>query len=381
MRPLYQDFGADLDWLADPGSCGFNFLPAEATPQPTGGHGSHVLPESHARAASGPLDRTRYPGLPIQQHILNLSPLYPVPGHQNEANDPLLPSDSQLSESINVYFERFSPMFPIIQRERLSTALRQGQHRLPNTSFRFLILSMLALVETSGRLEDLSRQDELPPDNNAGPLLLAVRRVKHDGLDLDHITAVINIFVAEDMLSDRKAAWYRLQEAITLAQLLELDRRDTYDGQHRDEEAVQGMKVYFILFICERATVMLQRLPSRLHQSLRLPDHAYQLAQPWMSTLPAHASFQDFPLPHLRLFSLIDSQVLSCWHGSCSAAGRSCNAWTVESAMRLQRDLTNESESALITYRASLGSHAPSVGTNANMQNVNLVVTVAWLRE
>ncbi|SGZ01319.1 BQ5605_C033g11138 [Microbotryum silenes-dioicae] len=302
-----------------------------------------------------------------------------TPTHSASSPSTSLPLDEHMPHYFTVYFDRFWQLFPIVNRQRLTAQVQANEHRRPGPIAQ-LVLSIAALVETSDYLEN-SPHDGDPMNTRVGPVLSYARTtvfspLREEDVQLDQVIAVMNLFVAEDILGNRRAGWYRLQEAITLAQVLQLDQIPQHaralDGS--DQAAIEGLKTFYILFICERATSMLQRLPTIVHRPLRLPDNAYQLTQQRLSALPP-SLFSGFPMPHLRLFSLINSQVLSCWHGTCSVAPNGCTAWSVDKALALQRDLANEFTSALNMYRSALNA----VPSTNGIQNVNLVVTTAWL--
>jgi hypothetical protein len=127
-------------------------------------------------------------------------------------------------------------------------------------------------------------------------------------------------------------------------------------------------------FITERGMLLLQNVPFHVDRALRMADNAYAHSAEAREALPDH-SLDDFPVSHLRLFSLVRSDHLSCWRSTC---GGGCQAWTASQAIGLQRDLDEE-------YRVAVLLHSFRATTmtteDKSIQAANLVVTIAWFRE
>lgn len=107
--------------------------------------------------------------------------------------------------------------------------------------------------------------------------------------------------------------------------------------------------------------------PSQLMRPLRLPDDAWLNTKDIITDMPNDA-LQDFPIAHVRLFSMATSQLLRCWQGSCTPTGRGCSSLTASEVLRLQGDLEAEAKAAAFA------------GPN-RIAHVNLVITIAWFRE
>ncbi|KAK3072253.1 hypothetical protein LTR53_007152 [Teratosphaeriaceae sp. CCFEE 6253] len=100
-------------------------------------------------------------------------------------------------------------------------------------------------------------------------------------------------------------AWFYLQEAITFSQMLNMDDEETYTKLD-PVEAGWRRRMYWLLFVTERAYAVQRRKHTRLHASVNLP-----------------AVF-DHEDPHLlngfvnlaNLFSAVDDSFVSAWRGS-----------------------------------------------------------------
>lgn len=123
-----------------------------------------------------------------------------------------------------------------------------------------------------------------------------------------------------------------------------------------------------IRYIAERAYVALQQLPVKVSRPLRLGDDAYGWASRHGSPF---RGLSDFPMSHLRLFSLIKAPHVTCWRGMCEA-GRGCTAWNTEMALRTMMCFREEMAEARKAWAARKG---------LAVQIANLVITIAWFRE
>lgn len=101
-------------------------------------------------------------------------------------------------------------------------------------------------------------------------------------------------------------AWFYLQESITFSQTLNMDDEQTYAKLDSPIEAQWRRRLYWLLFVTERAYAVQRRKHTRLHASV---------------SLPAVFSSED---PHLlegfvslaNLFSAVDDSFVSAWRGS-----------------------------------------------------------------
>lgn len=115
--------------------------------------------------------------------------------------------------------------------------------------------------------------------------------------------------------------------------------------------------------------MILEQHPPNIRQPLRLPDDAYGHTALIRQTIPS-ATLADFPLSHLRLFSLIHTVHVPCWKGYCQR--QTCHAWTAEMVASTVERLDQEMKlSTAVWSERGVGA----------VQEANLVITVAWLRE
>lgn len=144
----------------------------------------------------------------------------------NDLND-LTP---EIEHALEVYFDRFHPMFPVLKEHRIREGLQiERKHRL--ASFAALIDSILILVESKELLEAAAAASDTRSRTSSmegnlprpmGPRLTAMahRSANVDALDVDTVMVAFHLFVAFEMHGEKLLAWYRLQEALTLLHML-----------------------------------------------------------------------------------------------------------------------------------------------------------------
>ena len=294
----------------------------------------------------------------------------------NPVNDGIPPLEHGITtQAIALYFQCYHPMCPILNQETVTEAFARNEHET-SPSFRLTVMCIAAIVETSERLQRRAANDTEAKSVAPGTYLtaatkLAVLPSSAGAMSVNRAAVSLLLFLAWDMLGEREAAWLRLQEAITLVQLLRLDSLQTYLNDLAIAEA--AIRLYWMLVICERATTMLLHFPAYLRRPLRLPDDAWSETQTVVNHLPNNA-LHDFPTEHVRIFSLVTSQLLQCWQGICCSYGQRCTVLTVDAVSQLQRHL--------LDVEARLSDQGN--GNNAaasKLQHANLVVTIAWFRE
>lgn len=139
---------------------------------------------------------------------------------------------------------------------------------------------MLAINE-SGDRSDASRTGTSTPTSQAGPWLqralsALARPFALANNDPNTVIAIVHVFVCFDMLGDRESAWIHLQQAISVAQVLEFDKmiqqQCTADEQH-DE----ALRIYFTLYVFysdDRSRSHAHAIRGQIHLRTRRRDAA-----------------------------------------------------------------------------------------------------------
>ncbi|WPG98833.1 Hypothetical protein R9X50_00163100 [Acrodontium crateriforme] len=100
-------------------------------------------------------------------------------------------------------------------------------------------------------------------------------------------------------------AWHYLQESITFAENLNMDNEEFY-GKLDPVEAQWRRRLYWLLFITERAYAVQRRKHTRLHVSVQLPA-VFESEDPQLLN-----GFVNLA----NLFSAVDESFVSAWRGS-----------------------------------------------------------------
>jgi len=126
-----------------------------------------------------------------------------------------------VNQSLDVYFRSFYPMFPILNQNRVRSAVstymsRSGDRNLSNMNATDKMLdSILALIEC----RDHGANRDLTPHFTQ----ITGQRIDLSELDtpsVDSVMCRLHLFVCYQSLGQRLAAWHYLQEAMTLMLML-----------------------------------------------------------------------------------------------------------------------------------------------------------------
>ena len=126
-----------------------------------------------------------------------------------------------VNQSLDIYFRSFYPMFPILNQDRVRSAVPNYLSRASDPSLsnvkptNKMLDSILALIEC----RDHGTNRELTPHFTQ----ITGQKLELSELDtpsVDSVMCRLHIFVCYQSLGQRLAAWYHLQEAMTLMLML-----------------------------------------------------------------------------------------------------------------------------------------------------------------
>lgn len=121
---------------------------------------------------------------------------------------------------------------------------------------------------------------------------------------------------------------------------------------------------------------MLLPKPAQFDYPLRMPDEAIEETFRVALQLPPDA-LEDFPFAHLRLFTILNSRILSCWRGLCHLNRGGCQCLSADMAINLQKRLANELELASDNFNRLVLVESRNTDT---IKASNLLLTVRWLQ-
>lgn len=143
-------------------------------------------------------------------------------------------------------------------------------------------------------------------------------------------------------------AWHYLQESITFAENLNMDDENSY-AKLDPVEAQWRRRLYWLLFITERAYAVQRRKHTRLHASVQLPE-VFASEDPQLLN-----GFVNLA----NLFSAVDDNFVRAWRGSRRQS--LCNeAWLAETQKQLD-------------------AAALALGNISETQHMDISVTREWL--
>ncbi|UNI23706.1 hypothetical protein JDV02_009510 [Purpureocillium takamizusanense] len=159
------------------------------------------------------------------------------------------------------------------------------------------------------------------------------------------------LFAAHFCMGRGNPAWFHLREAMTILQVLRLHEESTYETMTDPSLAVFSRRVFWVLFVTERAYALQRHRPLTLHTTIALP--ALDDDGPDCQILPGL-------LDLIALFQNFDSDFVSVWNlsGTVAAASSSYLA-------RLQR---------------VLAFALPRVADRVSMQQADLLISQQWLK-
>ncbi|ORX39543.1 hypothetical protein BD324DRAFT_218986 [Kockovaella imperatae] len=282
-----------------------------------------------------------------------------------------LPSNMNVERCLDIYFDLFRQWCPILDRRRLEEVFNLALSG-KDAQACDLADSIAVLVETRINANSLSSSSTISGSRFVKLLERSQKPLREDDISIIKVVTALHIFLMWQIYGEGVASWLQFHQALTLGEMLGITdwRRKLVPAkpQTSDEE---GLRLLYTLFIIERAHAILQHpTQNQALPSLRLPDDAYGVTAPFRVLLASNA-LDDFPMDHLRLFSLVRSQHMACWGETCDA---SCSIWNSESASRFQLDLGIELDIAVAKYEMSLQS--PQIKLS-----VNLIISLAWFRD
>ncbi|KAK4046171.1 hypothetical protein OIV83_006280 [Microbotryomycetes sp. JL201] len=272
-----------------------------------------------------------------------------------------------LEPQIDVFFARLHLILPMIPRSYIQAGLDTDRH-LTDPPFAALVLA-IASFALVGPVSVADRRKATENQELATALQHECLRVKGMSLSfeptLDTIWTLFFLFGSAFNLEQHQEAWWRLREALTLAETLELHRQEAYDQLSMDERS-RRIRTLWVLMVTERAYAM-QKNHSIVFNRASGVDWALSDI-PWLSAYSGEMT----PMLGLRclahLYSFINEDIVSCWNGKCLEGV--CETMDAPKVVTLQRGLDGWAKGISETLMMQL--------TEPN--RADLLVSQQWLR-
>ncbi|KAK0390701.1 hypothetical protein NLU13_0204 [Sarocladium strictum] len=249
-----------------------------------------------------------------------LSPPLPVLSSQNSKLDRLL-YDSSVPQLIDVFLERLQQSMPFFTRSFLRQNVASQRH-LHDHSFGSLVQAICSLV----LLQPVQSQDKRPwPDREAradAHLALAVRLHSQADLGqtptLETLMTSVFLFACQFCKGNFDAARFRLREAAALAEVMKLDKPDSY-GHIGDTEKQRRIRTLISLTIIERIySVQRDYIPGTNGLSrAKLRELQDAIASSSDRSESENIIAMDCISSMLEQVDFIDANMIKCWRGMC----------------------------------------------------------------
>ncbi|KAK3326226.1 hypothetical protein B0H66DRAFT_617150 [Apodospora peruviana] len=202
------------------------------------------------------------------------------PSSPNHAPNPGLLSSEMVKESIEFFFANMYPSMPILQRQRLE---QQSLHMDQNLDTYCLLTSLSSFMMLQPGMV-MPGGDPYSFDSMAGAnivsstlLLEETLRVRKgfdymDSPSLNTLCTSYFLFGIFYGLDIHEKAWFHLREATTLMLMMGMNKESTYQQHYDRIEASRRRRLYWLLFVTERAYALKLNRPLTLDASIDLPS-------------------------------------------------------------------------------------------------------------
>ncbi|KAK9369145.1 hypothetical protein V1509DRAFT_621278 [Lipomyces kononenkoae] len=284
-----------------------------------------------------------YPSQSLESISADLALLQPSP---STVTWPTLATDEEINSLINAYFSRIEKFLPLINKSTFLSRLHANEHTR-NIHFGSLVLTMCAFT----LLQPVMKQDDSETNETrvfkermqtAQSMISAAVSMRDsdatfaENPTLDSVLMSFFLFSCFFNCQMHHAAWFRLQEAVTLAEIMGLQgKRDGWKEVLSDDEREQRMRVYWVLAVTERAYA-LQRHHSLIRTSASTGKATSVLAQNLFFSLSA-AGLDTM----VELYKVVDAELIDCWNGRCATADGRCTKMSAERAINMHKMVAN----------------------------------------
>ncbi|KAL9101594.1 MAG: hypothetical protein Q9163_003155 [Psora crenata] len=236
----------------------------DAIPQKKGPKGSRAKVISELKDTQKPPDQPQtQDGIPGYR-----SP----PGSPTYGPTPGLLTPELIDACAESFFVQLYPSMPILHREQLNNVVREAGYSAESYCLLASLCSFM-LIQPGIGSEELSVSITDPKMGTA--LMEEARRVRkgYDYIENPTVPTVITsffLFSSCFALNRQNVAWFHLREATALSQLLGMQDESTYLFGNVVENA-RKRRVFWLLFVTERAYALQKHRPLTLHATIHLP--------------------------------------------------------------------------------------------------------------
>lgn len=258
-------------------------------------------------------------------------------------------NDAVVRWCLDAYFKHKYPLTPILHRQQLEqTPVSAEQYGLIAACCAIIALSP-EILPPSATLDNLT----LPSSEFLISETLRSREycnlVEHPSLN--HIRTSFFLYAAFFAMDKENSAWYYLQEAISMLQALRLHEEAAYSNSDDGASASYARRMYWVLFITERAYALQRNRPIRLQDMLALP-----VVDPTSSDAEILLGFLDL----ISLFRPFDAEFITQWN--------------------LATPSTMIDSAHLSSLQCLLKYALPNLANYSQVQQADLLISRQWLK-
>ncbi|KAI1101238.1 fungal-specific transcription factor domain-containing protein [Jackrogersella minutella] len=282
-------------------TCTYNAIPQKKGPKGSRAKVISELRETQRQTSLSAKVQSRLNGLSSPPCSPTLSP---TPG--------LLASE-MAKECIEFFFANMYPIMPILHRQRLE---QQSMYLDQSLDTYCLITSLCAWMMFQPGMNVPGADpllEHLPGANIASGMVLIEETIRvrkgyeyQETPTLNSLCTSYFLFCSHYALEMHDKAWFYLREATTLAHIVGMNKEETY-LQYDNIEASRRRRLYWLLFVTERAYALQRGRPLTLQASINLPTMTDDPSDPLAPQLNGY-------LLLVNLFRPFDDVFITLWN-------------------------------------------------------------------
>ncbi|KAK4157532.1 maltose fermentation regulatory protein MAL33 [Chaetomidium leptoderma] len=226
------------------------------------------------------------------------------------APTPRLLTKETLKACIDFFFAHMYPTMPILERHRLEQDAMYMDQNLDTycllTSLCSFVCLQPGMVMPGAGMNDPFNPDMFGANMVTSTLLMEETIRVRKGYDyvasptVNSLCTSYFLFSIHHGLEMHDKAWFHLREASTLAHMVRMNEEQAYLQYDSNDsiDASRRRRLYWLLFVCERAYALQHRRPLSLQASINLPSPQDHPADPFLhngtSTLRMIGLFRGF---------------------------------------------------------------------------------------
>ncbi|KAM7218279.1 hypothetical protein V8F06_006342 [Rhypophila decipiens] len=287
-------------------ACTYNAIPQKKGPK---GSRAKVLSEIREKQHQSSLSAK------VQNRMNGINSPPPSPNH---TPNPGLLSSEMVKQSLDFFFTNMYPSMPILQRQRLE---QQSLYMDQNLDTYCLLTSLCAFMMLQPGMtmpgvggDPYSFNESMPGANLISGTLLLEETIRvrkgfnyMDAPSLNTLCTSYFLFACNYGLDIHNKAWFHLREATTLMHMIGMDKERTYQEQYDKVESSRRRRLYWLLFVTERAYALKQGRPLTLEASIELPSQNDDPTEPQPHQLNAF-------IQQVTLFRPFDNSLVALWN-------------------------------------------------------------------